>query len=165
MDTSFGVRSFFPGANNGLRQFLTRFKLNPPVSLRTLVANAAIAQRYEELGHYKGPFGVALSSVQADSPKSFVQSFEGGKLHFSDGQVSASNQSFITISYQGAHCFGNPKFPRSHSGYVIAIIYVANKKDKAVVVKLPDDQGGGTYDGWDEGVDETQGQGIVFGGT
>jgi hypothetical protein len=109
-----------------------------------------LLRNYQQSGNYNGLFGVALSPLQPDTGRSFVQSFEGGKLHFTDGgQVSASDQSFVTISYQGAYCFGSPKFPRSHSLYLIVIVYVANKKAQATVVKIPDDQGGSTYDGWD----------------
>jgi hypothetical protein len=161
---TFAVRAFFPGAKSGLLQFAPRFNLAPPVSVRALTANVAIAGKYAEKGGYVGPFGVALSPVLTESPSSFVQSFEGGKLHFTDGQTNATNQQFITISYKGAHCFGSPKFPRSHSGYVIVIVYVENKKDKATIKKFPDDAGGGTYDGWDEGGDQTAGQGVIFGG-
>jgi len=48
---------------------------------------------------------------------------------------------------------------------VIVIVYVMNKRDNSTIVKLPDNSGGGTYDGWDEGQSVTAGQGIVFGGT
>jgi len=163
MATSFGVRSFFPGANAGLRQFFARFNLIPPVSLRTLAANAAIAQKYQQKGGYKGPLGVALSPVGASTPGSFVQSFEGGQIHFTGGQTTIPPRNYITIAYRGAHCFGEPKFPHSHAGYVVVIIYKANNKDQAVVVKLPDDAGGDTYNNWNTGVDETQGQAIIFG--
>ena len=161
----FGVRAFFPGANTGLRQFITRFNLTPPVSLRTLTAHAAIAQRYQELGHYKGRLGVALSSVNSDTPTLFVQSFEGGNLQFTteDGNTKQDRQDFITISYQGSHCFGSPKFPKSNKGYVIVIIYKGNDRDKTSVIKIPDDPGGSTYVGWDDGVDQTQGQGVIYG--
>jgi len=83
----YGVKSFFLGANSGLRQFFVRYNLTPPVSLRALTANAAIAQEYQRSGNYKGPLGVALSGVQPGAGSSFVQSFEGGKLHFTDGNV------------------------------------------------------------------------------
>ncbi|MGA7314393.1 MAG: hypothetical protein WBX22_10505 [Silvibacterium sp.] len=87
-------------------------------------------------------------------------------IQVTDAQAALSGpQSFITVSYQGAHCFGSPKFPESHSGYVIVIVYVANKQSNAKVVKLPDDAGGDTYSGWDQSVDQTEGQGIIFGGT
>jgi len=166
MASMFGVRAFFPGANGGLRQFFGRYNLSPPVGLRGLAANAAIAQEYQRSGNYSGPFGVALSPVVPDTGRSFVQSYEGGKLHFTDdGQVNASDQSFVTISYQGAYSFGSPKFPKSHSLYLIVIVYVANKKSQATVVKIPDDQGGATYDGWDADSEQTGGQVIIFGGS
>jgi hypothetical protein len=149
MASAFG-EIVFSRRQRRLRQFFAQFNVAPPVSLRALAANAAIAEKYQQSGNYNGLFGVALSPLQPDTGRSFVQSFEGGKLHFTDGgQVSASDQSFVTISYQGAYCFGSPKFPRSHSLYLIVIVYVANKKAQATVVKIPDDQGGSTYDGWD----------------
>jgi hypothetical protein len=46
---------------------------------------------------------------------------------------------------------------------VVAIIYTANKKDQAVVVKIPDDAGGNVYNDWNSGVDEKQGQAVIFG--
>lgn len=165
MPTTFGVRAFFPGGNNGLRQFFPRFNLTPPVSLRRLTASAAIARKYDQMGNFKGVLGPALSDVQANSPTTFVKSFSGGDIHFLDnGQTSADPILVTTITYEGTHCFGNPGGIKSDSVYLIVSVYPPSNPEQAVVFKIPDDNGGGLIDDFEAGQDSTAGSRQIFGG-
>jgi hypothetical protein len=162
----FGVRSFFPGANAGLRQFLSGFNLTPPVGLRTLTANAAIAARYRSLNGFRGPLGVAMSPVTSEgaSSQAFVQSYRGGDLHFLGGRTSGDHMKQTTITYKGAHCFGNPGFLKSDSVYVIVSAYSPENRQAANTMKFPDDQGGTLYDDFEQDQDRTGGIADIWSG-
>jgi hypothetical protein len=165
MSTSFGFRSLFPGAQAGLRQFAPRFNLSPPISLRALAAHAAIATKYEQLGGFKGALGLALSGVRPDSPSAFSQPFTGGDIHFLDnGQTPVFPIFQTSITYQGAHCFGNPSGLASDSVYLIVSIYPPSNPERAVVFKIPDDGGSHLIDNFEKGQDSTDGIREIFGG-
>lgn len=156
---AFGLRAFFPGANSGLRQFAPRFSLVPPVSLRTLTANAAIGQRYQALNGFRGQLGAAMSPVRAETASSlaFVQHYRGGDLHFDGGQTAGDNNRAAVVTYKGIHCFGNPAGLASDSVYVIVSVYSPENKGAAVTKKFPDDNGDGLYDNLEQGQDSTAG--------
>jgi hypothetical protein len=157
------IKPYFPGAKNGLRQFLPRFNLGAPVSLRTLAANAAIATRYDQMGGYKGPLGFSLSGVFADSPATFDRRFCGGNVRFQgDGSVQMKLYKG-TVTYRGIHCFGNPKGLASNSVYLIVSVYPPGNPGKAEVFKIPDDSGGSVIEGLDQGQDSNNGERVVYG--
>ena len=161
----FGIRAFLPGANAGLRQFVQRFNLASPISVRQLTAQAAIAARYEQLGGFKGQLGLSLSDVKASSPTVFTRSFTGGDLHFTgDGQTPIDPLFQTTITYEGAHCFGNPKLLGSDSVYLMVSVYPPGNPDQAVVFKLPDDGGSHLIDNFEKGQDSTDGVRVIWGG-
>jgi hypothetical protein len=166
MPGTFGVRAFFSGGNAGLRQLFPNFKLSPSVGVRQLAANAAISQKYDQLGNFKGVLGPALSDVKANSPTTFVRSFSGGDIHFLDtGQVSADPILETFITYEGTHCFGNPGALKSDSVYLIVSIYPPSNPEQAAVFKIPDDNGGGLIEDFEAGQDSTTGGGVqIFGG-
>jgi hypothetical protein len=156
---TFAVRGFFPGANSGLGQFAKRIKLVPPVSVRALTANAAIAQRYQTLNTFRGPLGVVMSPVipKDASSQAFVQHYRGGDLHFEDGKTRGDNLRAAVVTYKGIHCFGNPGFLKSDSVYVIVSVYSPENTQATVTMKFPDDSGGGLYDDLEQDQDRTSG--------
>lgn len=164
MPASFGIRALFPGSATGLRQFLTTFHLAPPASVRLLAARAAIAARYEQEKGYKGRLGLVLSDARASSPAAFIQSFTGGDIHFQNGQTQIPEILQTSITYAGAHCFGNPKLLGSNSVYLIVSIYPPSNPERAVVFKLPDNTGGGLIQDFEKGQDSTDGVQQIFGG-
>jgi hypothetical protein len=156
---TFAVSRFFPAANSGLGQFAKQFNLVPPVSLRALTANVAIAQRYQALNTFRGPLGVAMSPVTAKdaSSQAFVQHYRGGDLHFEDGKTRGDNLKAAVVRFKGIHCFGNPGFLKSDSVYAIVSVYSPENTHAANTMKFPDDTGGGLYDDLEQGQDRTDG--------
>jgi hypothetical protein len=162
----FGIRTIFPGAGAGLRQFQSRFQLTPPISVRNLAAHTAIAAKYQQLGNFKGPLGLILSAVKVDVGDAFIRSFSGGDVHFTDNGQTLVNPLFqTTITYVGAHCFGNPAGLGSDSVYLLVSVYPPGNPDQAVVFKIPDDGGAGLINDFERGQDSNDGVRVIWGGT
>jgi hypothetical protein len=160
---TFAVSGFFPGAKSGLGQFAKQFNLVPPVSLRTLAAHTAIAQKYDQMGNYKGMLGPALSDVNADSAITFKRSFCGGDLHFlSNGQTSAGPVYQTRIRYEGAKCLSHPTSPfTSDSVYLIVSVFPFANKAAATTFKIPD----GLLDDFEDPQERTDGAQDIWGGS
>lgn len=127
-------------------------------------ARQAITAKYQQLGGFKGPLGLILSDVNAIAPRLFSQSFSGGDIRVENGQVSLSPILETTITYEGAHCFGNPKLLGSDSVYLIVSIYPPSNPERAVVFKIPDDGGSHLIDDFEQGQDNNEGIRVIFGG-
>src|SRR5262249_11182921 len=135
---SFALRSILPQGNASLRREAGVLGLSPPVGVRTIAANEAIATRFRDLGGFKGPLGVTTGPVTA-AGDSFLQTFRGGTLRFTaDGTTNQDEAIELQLAFQGIRCFGQPGFLKSDNVY--AVINVFGPEQALIkTIKVPND--------------------------